>query len=82
MEEEYKWGLIIKAALPASLAEAYIFYTGISDSWKWLSLAIALFLSGFVVYVKDKKKHDIFTAAGIVFLVALVARFLRNFGVI
>lgn len=82
MEEEYNWNLILKAALPASLIEAYIFYTGISDSWKWLSLAAALFLSGSIVYIKDRKKHNIFTAAGIVFLTALIARFLRNFGVI
>lgn len=82
MEDDYNWDLILKVALPVSLIEAYIFYAGISDGWKWFSLIIALLLTGAIVYMKDKKKNNIFTAVGIVFLVALVIRFLKNFGII
>ena len=48
---------------------------------KWASLVIGLVLSGAIIYNKDKKKNNIFTAAGIVFLAALIVRFLKNFGV-
>ena len=80
MEEEYNWSLILKVALPVSLIEAYIFYAGISDGWKWLSLIAGLALAGTIVYIKDKKKNNIFTAVGIVFLTALIVRFFKNFG--
>ena len=80
--EEYKWDLILKTAVPVSLIEAYLFYTNISDVWKWFSLIIGLALTGAIVYMKDKKKNNIFTAVGVVLLVALIARFLKNFGLI
>ena len=80
MEEEYNWGLILKIAIPISLIEAYLFYTSISDGWKWFSLITGLLSAGAIVYMKDKKKNDIFTAVAIVFLAALIVRFLRNFG--
>ena len=80
--EEYKWDLILKTAAPISLIEAYIFYTNVSDGWKWFSLIIGLALAGAIVYMKDKKKNNIFTAVGVVLLVALIARFLKNFGLI
>lgn len=82
MEEEYNWNLILKVSIPVALVEAYIFYTSISNGWKWLSLAAGLLLAGGIVYLKDKKKSNIFTAVGIVFLAALIVRFLKNFGVI
>lgn len=82
MEEEYNWSLILKTAAPISLAEAYIFYTNMSNGWKWFSLAIGLALSGGIVYTMDKKKNNIFTTIGIVFLAALIVRFLKNFGFI
>lgn len=81
VEEEYNWELILKAAIPISLAEAYIFYTNINDGWKWLSLAVGLVFAGWIVYTKDKKRSSIFTAIAIVFLAAMVVRFFRNFGV-
>lgn len=80
MEENYNWGLIIKVSIPIALIEAYIFYTNISNSWKWFSLIVGLLLTGSIVYMKDKKKNNVFTAVGIVFLVALIVRFLKNFG--
>ena len=80
--EEYRWNLILKTAVPVSLIEAYLFYTNIGDGWKWFSLIIGLLLAGTIVYMKDKKKNNIFTAVGIVFLVVLIVRFLKNFGLI
>ena len=80
MEEDYNWNSILKVAVPVSLVEAYVFYTGISDTWKWLSLIGGLSSAGIIIYIKDKKKSNIFTAAGIVFLAALIVRFLKNFG--
>ena len=82
MEEEYNWELILKVSVPVALIEAYIFYTNISNGWKWLSLIIGLALTGIIIHVKDKKKNNIFTAVAIVFLVVLIVRFLKNFGII
>lgn len=82
MEENYNWDLIAKVAIPIALIEAYVFYTNISNGWKWFSLVTGLLLSGGIIYIKDKKKNNIFTAVGIVFLVALIVRFLKNFGFI
>ena len=81
MDDDYNWELILKTAIPIALIEAYIFYIGIKDGWKWFSLIIGLLLTGIIVYIKDKKKGNIFTAVGIVFLVALIVRFMKNFGV-
>ena len=55
--EEYNWELILKTAAPISLIEAYIFYTNISDNWKWFSLIVGLALAGTIIYLKDKKKR-------------------------
>jgi len=82
MEEEYSWNLINKVAVPMALIEAYIFYTNMSDGWKWLSLAIGLLLAGGIVYSQNKKKNNIFTAVALVFLVALVVKFLKDFGIV
>ena len=81
MEEDYNWNLILKVAIPVALIEAYIFYINISNGWKWFSLIVGLLLTGTIIYIKDKKKSNIFTAVGIVFLVALIVRFLKNFGI-
>ena len=80
--EEYNWNLIIKAAVPFSIIEAYLFYTSISNIWKWISLIAALLLTGWLVYLKDKRKNNIFTAIGIVFLAVLVVKFLKNSGLL
>ena len=69
MEQEYNWDLILKTAVPISLAEGYIFYANLSDIWRWLALVIGLILAGAIVYMNGRKKSDTFTAIGIVFLV-------------
>ena len=82
MEEDYNWKLILMAAMPIALIEVYIFYRDFSNFLRWFSLILGSLLTGGIVYLKDKKKHNIFTAVGIVFLIALIVRFLRNFGFI
>ena len=82
MQEEYNCSLILKIAAIPSLIEAYIFYSNLGGGWQYFSLVIALLLTGIAVYMKDKKKNNIFTAVGFVFLVALLVKFLRNFGII
>ena len=79
--EDYNWDLIVKVAGPVALVEAFIFYTNLTDGWKWFSLIAGLLLTGGIVYAKDKKKSNIFTAVGIVFLAALIVRFMKNFGI-
>ena len=80
MEEEYDWDLIMKVALPAAAVEAYVFY--INNFWKWLALIIGLFACGAIVYQKNRKKQNVFTAVGIVFLIVLITKILRGFGFI
>ena len=82
MEEEYNWNLILKIAVPISLIDGFLFYSNIWSIWKWISLFIALGLAGSMVYMKDKKKNNVFTAVGVVFLVVLIVKFLKDFGYI
>jgi len=80
MEEEYNWNLILKCSVPIAAVESFIFYTNISDTRKWLALAVGIFLSAMIVYMKEKKKSGVFTAAAIVLLAALAVRFLKASG--
>lgn len=82
MEEQYNWNLILKVAIPFAAVGTYIFYTNIANAWKWFLMIIALILTGTIVYMKDKKKSNVFTACGLVFLIILIARFLKNFRII
>lgn len=78
--EDYNWNLVLKVSVPFSLAVSFLFYSNFKEHWKWILLVIALSLTGLIVYFKDKRKNSIFTAVGIVFLAALVMRFLKNSG--
>ena len=82
MEEEYNWNLISKAAVPIALICGFLFYTNIGAAWKWASLAVSLFLAGMLVYINDRKKSNIFTAIGIIFLIVLIVKFLKDSGFI
>ena len=82
MEEDYNWNLILKVAVPIALIVGFLFYTNINNVWKWISLVAALSLAGMLVYMNDKKKSSMFTAIGIVFLAALVVKFLKDAGFI
>ena len=81
MEEEYNWSLISIVSVPFALITAFIFYTSIANLWKWISLIAALLIAGGIIYAKDKKKSNIFTAVAIVFLTALIVKFLRDAGI-
>ena len=74
METEYNWNLILKCSVPFALAVAYIFYTNLADAWKWSALVIGVLLSAMLVYINEKKKSNVFTAAAIVLLVALIVK--------
>lgn len=78
--EEYNWNLILKCSVPAALVEAYIFYANLADAWKWSALVIGVSLSAMLVYMNEKKKSSVFTAAAIVLLAALIVKFLKNLG--
>ncbi len=82
MEETYNWNLITMVAGPIAVIEAIIFYLGISNGWKWLSLVIGILVTFIIIYAKDKAKNNIFTAVGVVFLVALITKFLKDFGLL
>lgn len=70
----------MKVAVPIALAESFLFYLNIGGFWKWVSLLLALSLAGMLVYINDKKKNNVFTSIGIVFLVVLIVKFLKDFG--
>jgi len=82
MEEEYNWNLILKSSVPIAAVEAYIFYTNLSDAWKWSALAVGIFLSAMIVYMNEKKKSGVFTAAAIVLLAVLAVRLLKASGLL
>ncbi len=82
MEEDYNWNLILKIAIPIGLIEMYIFYTNISNGWKWFLLIIGQVIAGLIVYKKDKRKGNVLTTIAIIFLMTLIIRFLKNFGFI
>ena len=80
MERQYNWNLVLIVSVPIAIIETYIFYKNISNAWKWVSLLLGLFLASGIVYVKDKKKENVFTAAAIVFLVSLIVKFMKQAG--
>ncbi len=80
MEDDYNWNIIMLVAIPMALIEAAVFYFNFKNAWRWIILVTGLLLTGTLVYLKDRKKGNIFTAAAIVFLTALVVKFLKGFG--
>ena len=82
MDEDYNWGLISKVAVPIALVSGYAFYSNISDGQKNAILVAAMLLAGFLIYMKSRKKANIFTAAAIVFLITILVKFLKASGLI
>ena len=66
-------------SVPFAIAEAYVFSTGLKNGWKWVILAAGLLSAGGIVYAKDKRKASIFTSMAVVFLAALLVKFLKEF---
>lgn len=81
-EQEYNWGLILKASIPISIIVGYTFYTNASNFLKWLVMLVGIAAAGGIVYSKDKKKGDIFTAAAIVMLTAVVVMAMKKIGIL
>lgn len=82
MEEDYDWSLILKSSVPIAVAAAFISYTNIAAAWKWSALVIGASLAAMIVYMNDKKKANVFTAAAIVFLAALAVMLLKGAGLL
>ena len=82
MEQEYNWGIILKSAIPISIIVIVLNYAIIIPFWKMFSLVIGCILASVFVYIKDKKKNNIFTASALVFLAYLVMKILIEIGII
>ncbi len=80
--EDYNWSLILATSLPIGAVVAAVFYLNINNGWKYLSLVAGILLAGAVMYTKDKKKSNVYTAVAIVFLIALATNMLRRLGLI
>ena len=80
MEEEYNWNIILRSSLPVSAIMAFVFFTSLRNSLKWLVLVLAFIATYLMVYFQDKRKHNIFTAMAIVLLVSLIVHSLRKLG--
>ncbi len=81
MSEQHQWSHIWKGAIPASLAVIIIF-ANMTSRWKWVLLIVAMAAAYGIVYVKSRKKADLFTAAALVFLVGVGMEFLQKAGIV
>ena len=79
--EEHQWSHIWKGAIPSSIAVVLIF-ANITSRWRWALLLAAVVAAYGIVYLKTKKKADVFTAGAIVVLVGLAMEFLVRMGII
>ena len=80
--EDYNWNLISAVALPVGAIEAMVFYTSLGSLWQWIIMLAGMTATGIIIYMYDKRKANLFTAIGIVFLAGLFVRLLRLFGFI
>ena len=80
--EEYNWNLVLSVSLPIGIVEAVIFYLNIGDIWKYIVLVIGIALSGVIVYIKDKRKSNVYTASTIVFLIAIIIQLVKKLNLI
>ena len=67
----------MKVTLPVSILVGWTFYTNIGNFWKWFVLVSGAAIAAGIVYSKNKRKSNVFTTAAIVFLAALIVRFLK-----
>jgi len=78
MDQEYNWKAILKGAIPSSIVMALVFFSNISRGLKWFSLIGGMAAAMGVTLYFNKKKHNLFTSAFIVLIVALIAYGLKN----
>ena len=81
-EREYDWGTILKVSIPFSAIAGYFFYRDFLSLLRWAVLIIGSALAGYLVYRKDKRKANVFTAVAIVVLVSVVAVAVKKFGLL
>ncbi len=78
-DQQHQWGLILRGAIPASIAVAIIF-ANVTSGLKWALLLLCMGAAIGIVYLKSKRKADLFTAAALVFLLGLLMHFLTSAG--
>lgn len=78
MEQEYNWKVILFGAIPASAVIAFVFTSNISINLKWFILIGSMVAAMGITSYFDKKKHNLFTSAFIVIIIALIVHGLKN----
>lgn len=78
MEQEYNWKAILLGAVPVSVAMTLVYYLGIASRLINFYLVLGILAAMGITYYFDKKKHNLFTSAFIVLIVALIVYGLKN----
>ena len=78
MEQEYNWKAILWGTVPVSVVIALIYYFGIASGLINFHLLLGILAAMGITYYFDKKKHNIFTSAFVVLIVALIVHGLKN----
>ena len=78
MEQEYNWKAILLGAIPVSVAMTLVYYLGIASRLINFYLVLGILAAMGITYYFDKKKHNLFTSAFIVLIVALIVYGLKN----
>lgn len=78
---EHNWGVIFKGAIPAGVGVVLAF-ANITSNWKWAITLLCMAAAYGIVSFSSKKKSDLFTAAALVFVVALAMHALSRAGFI
>jgi|TARA_Y100000310_G_scaffold284075_1_gene306538 carbon starvation protein CstA len=82
MEEEYNWKAILIGAIPVSIVMAILYYSNIARGVINVYLIIGILIAMGITYYFDKKKHNIFTSAFVVLIVALIVYGLKIYGLL
>ncbi len=77
--DKYNWNIIVTRALPSAAVVGYVFYTVNNGFVKFIVLIIGSVAAGYWVMKRDKKKANVFTAAAVVVLVAVIISALKRF---
>jgi hypothetical protein len=82
MEQEYNWKAISIGAIPVSVVMAIVYYSGFTSKIINLYLIIGILIAMGITYYFDRKKHNIFTSAFVVLIVAWTMYGLKNLNII
>jgi len=78
MDQEYNWKAILIGAIPVSVAMTLVYYLDIVNRLINFYLVLGILVAMGITYYFDKKKHNLFTSAFVVLIVALIVHGLRN----